>query len=134
MCIRNVNFSKLQLYSQSNHSFFEFRLIIGNVRSCNLFEIGVITLGLVIFYDIGLIIYGISIGLITFCLMIFGLMKPARKIGIAMVQLQCTLCISVNHQSHTDTLYFFKLNTAMQNVEVLHIQTGFRKQRKRLKN
>ena len=58
---------------------FEFGLIIGNVRSYNLFERGVIILGLVIFYDIGLIIFGISIGLITFCLIIFGLIIPALR-------------------------------------------------------
>ena len=59
--------------------FFKFGLIIGNVRSCNLFEIDVIILGLVVFYDIGLIIFGISIDLITFCLIISGLIIPARS-------------------------------------------------------
>ena len=59
--------------------FFKFGLIIGNVRSCNLFEIGLIILGLINFYDIGLIIFGISIGLITFCLIISGLIIPAPR-------------------------------------------------------
>ena len=75
---RDILVCGIPVFLIRSYNLFLIGLIIGFVRPPNLFAIGLIILGLVIFYDIGLTNLRISIGLITFCLMIFGLMIPAR--------------------------------------------------------